>query len=42
MRIPPFAVIVILCGAVIAATQLAAERSAPTDEATPTSLISPN
>lgn len=35
MRIPPFALVVILCGTAIAATQLAAERPAGTGPAAP-------
>ncbi|MEY8827534.1 hypothetical protein AB9K34_03815 [Sedimentitalea sp. XS_ASV28] len=35
MRLPPFALVVILCGVAIAATQLAAERSSAIDPAAP-------
>ncbi len=35
MRLPPFALVVILCGVAIAATQLAAERSSAIDPVAP-------
>ncbi|MDU9006345.1 hypothetical protein [Sedimentitalea todarodis] len=40
MRIPPFAIVVILCGTFIAATQLSAQLSSTEEQVPPTTEFS--